>query len=85
MTESTAEPIVNAPAFSLLFAAGKLHLDVQAARVLRRLLDDRPDIGAHRRGGPAVPVAERSRIREGGHSRGQQGRPGSQPAGIDRR
>jgi len=67
-----------------MLAAGKLHLDVRAARVLRRLLHNRSSVGARRRGSSPILMAERSRIREGGHPRGEQGRPRSQPIGIDR-
>lgn len=68
-----------------MFAAGKLHLDVRAARILRRLLCDRSAVGARCRSGSPILMAERSRIREGGYPRGKQGRPRPQPNGIDRR
>lgn len=68
-----------------MLSAGKLHLDVPTARILRRLFHDRSDVGARRRGGSPILMAKRSRIREGGDPRGEQGRPRSQPIGIDRR
>lgn len=61
----------------LMLTAGKLHRDVRAARILRRLFYDRSGIGTRCRGGSPVLVAERSRVREGSHSRGEQDRPGS--------
>lgn len=68
-----------------MLAGGELHRDVRAARILRRLFHDGSGVGARRRGGPSILMEERPYVREGGHSRRQQGRPGSQSTGIDRR
>lgn len=68
-----------------MLAAGKLHRDVRAARVLRRLFDDGSPVGARRRRGSPLVVAKRSRVREGSDPRRKQDRPCAQPIGIDRR
>ena len=67
------------------FTAGAVHIDVRAARLLRRLLDDGPGLGADRRGGAADPLAQRSYTRPCRHPRRQQNRPGAQSTRVYRR
>lgn len=68
-----------------IFTAGKLYIYVRAARILRRLLDDRPFVGPRRRGSAAEPLEERPHTSPGGHSRREQSRPRSQSSRLDRR
>lgn len=76
---------INVPLSWLMLAGGELHRDVRAARVLRRLFHDWSGVSARRRGGSPILMEERPHVREGGHPRREQGRPGSQSTGIDRR